>query len=528
VAEAKLFVRQSSGLVRGVPAFDAFVYNLLWLNIGLGIGVTFILAPFLYPGGNIVLATLVATVFCAIHVAVWALLAGAMPRSGGDYVFVSRTVHPAIGFINNWTITILNIMTMVLAAHLFVSDGLSTGLAILGAAIGSPGLMDASAAILEPLPRFLLGGGAIVVLTVVMILFGLGYFRIQRVLFAVGLLGILVVAALLIFSSQTDMQARLDALYGAGAASRTIDAATAAGAPAPTATVGTFLGAIAVTLFSMPWSFASAWLGGEVRHPGRSQMLAMVGSVVVGGLSIALLGWLLISRVGEDLLAASGYLFFTGGESPIGAPPYYHFWGTILTTSAILASVIAIGFIIWTFLWIPINLLSGSRNIFAWAFDRLVPERLADVDERTQTPAIALTIVGVLALIMYGVYAFTGVYFLTSFLAPSLFSLLVLDVAAIVAAYRRPDLLQRAPQALQKIAGVPMLAVLAAIAGAFFAVMLWFMLTDPTLGANSPAALITWAFAWVSGAIVYFAARAYRRRREGYDISGLYQALPPE
>src|SRR5438105_2449144 len=125
---AKLFVRQSSGLVRAVSAFDAFVYNLLWLNIGLGVGVTFILAPFLYPGGDIILATLVATAFTAIHVAVWALLAGAMPRSGGDYVFVSRTIHPLIGFVNNWTITILNVMTMVLAAHLFVSDGLSTAL----------------------------------------------------------------------------------------------------------------------------------------------------------------------------------------------------------------------------------------------------------------------------------------------------------------------------------------------------------------------------------------------------------------
>jgi basic amino acid/polyamine antiporter, APA family len=525
---AKLFVRQSSGLVRAVSAFDAFVYNLLWLNIGLGVGVTFILAPFLYPGGDIILATVVVTIFAAIHCAVWALLAGAMPRSGGDYVFVSRSIHPAIGFLNNWTITILNVMTMVLAAHLFVSDGLSTALAIMGSATGSKGLTDISATILEPLPQFLIGGGAIVVLTAVMIFFGLGYFRIQRVLFAIGVLGVLLAAGLLLFSSHEAVSSRLDALYGANAIQRTIAAAAAAGAPAATPTLGAFLGVMAITLFTMPWSFASAWIGGEVRHPGRSQMLAMVGSVVVGGASIVILGWLLLSRVGEDLLAASGFLFFTGGASPIAAPPYYHFWPSILTTNTLVAGLIAIGFITWTFLWIPINLLSGSRNIFAWAFDRLVPARLADVDDRTQTPLIALAIVGLLALVMFGVYAFTGVYFLTSFLAASMFSLMVLDIAAIVTAYRRPDLLQRAPQALRRIAGVPLIVLLASIAAIFFAVMLWFMLTDSVFGANSPAAFITWGVSYVTGAALWFGARAWHRRRDGYDIAGLYQVLPPE
>lgn len=524
---AKLFVRQSSGLVRAVSAFDAFLYNLLWLNIGLGVGVTFILAPFLYPGGDVILATVVVTVFTAIHCAVWALLAGAMPRSGGDYVFVSRTIHPAVGFINNWTITILNVMTMVLAAHLFVSDGISTALAILGSATGSKGLADSSATILQPLPQFLIGGGAIVVLTAVMIFYGLGYFRIQRILFAIGVLGILIAAGLLLFSSHDAVIAHLDGLYGAKTAQRTIAAAAAAGAPSANPTIGAFLGVMGITLFTMPWSFASAWIGGEVRHPGRSQMIAMVGSVVVGGISIVILGWLLLSRVGEDLLAASGYLFFSGKPSPITAPPYYHFWPSILT-NGVFGAVIAVGFIIWTFLWIPINLLSGSRNIFAWAFDRLVPERLAEVDDRTQTPAIALAIVGVLALVMFGVYAFTGVYFLTSFLAASLFSLMVLDIAAIVAAYRRPDLLQRAPQALRRIAGVPLIAWLAGISAAFFGVMLWFMLTDPVFGGNSPAALITWGTAYVTGAALWFGARAWRRRAEGYDIAGLYQALPPE
>jgi amino acid transporter len=523
-----LFVRQASGLVRSVSGFDAFVYNLLWLNIGLGIGVTFILTPFLFPGSQVLLATAVATIFCAIHVSVWALMSGAMPRSGGDYVFLSRIMHPVVGFIINWTTTMLNVLTIVLAAFLFVSDGVSTSLAILGSVFNSDTLLSWSATLTEEWPQFLVGAGAIIVLSLVMIFVGMGYFRLQRILFAIGIVGLLVAGGLLLFHSSGDVSAGLDKLYGANAVQRTIEAANAAGAPPPASNFTTFMGAIAIALFSMPWAFASAWLGGEVRHPLKMQMRAMVGSVLVGGLAIILFGWLLISRVTEPLLSASGYLFYAGGDSPISAPPYYQFFPSVLTGSRVIGIVIALGFIVWTFLWIPINLLSGSRNIFAWAFDRVVPEKLAEVDPRTHSPVIALSIVGVLSLIFWAVYTFTGVYFLTSFLAPSIFSLFVVDVAAIYAAYRRPDLLARAPAAMRRVAGVPLIVWLGGLAAIFFGVAEWFLLTNDTQGANSKAALVTWGVLYVTGGLIWFIARAVHKRRDGYDLSALYTALPPE
>ena len=38
------------------------------------------------------------------------------------------------------------------------------------------------------------------------------------------------------------------------------------------------------------------------------------------------------------------------------------------------------------------NYLANTRCMFAWAFDRLLPQQLANVNERTHTPVVATVI----------------------------------------------------------------------------------------------------------------------------------------
>jgi amino acid transporter len=45
---------------------------------------------------------------------------------------------------------------------------------------------------------------------------------------------------------------------------------------------------------------------------------------------------------------------------------------------------------LWWFGWSGTVFLSSTRVIFAAAFDRLLPEKVAEVDERTGTPVNAL------------------------------------------------------------------------------------------------------------------------------------------
>jgi len=109
----RLFVRRATGLVREIGLPTAVIIGICNV-IGLGwqkrvfqaagwspvreseyfLGIHPMLMAFLL-GGILVLLT----AWC------YASLAAAMPRSGGGYVFISRVIHPAAGFIGGWLAT---------------------------------------------------------------------------------------------------------------------------------------------------------------------------------------------------------------------------------------------------------------------------------------------------------------------------------------------------------------------------------------------------------------------------------------
>src|SRR6266704_3488578 len=81
--------------VRKATMWDAFWMNSIGMALGIGVGLMFFQGPYLFPGGDAVIATLVTTVVTAFtFIYVYSKFSAAMPRSGGDYVFVSRALHP--------------------------------------------------------------------------------------------------------------------------------------------------------------------------------------------------------------------------------------------------------------------------------------------------------------------------------------------------------------------------------------------------------------------------------------------------
>src|ERR1700758_3318597 len=97
---SKLFVRQSSGLVRNVS-----VTNALFFNVAAFVGVGLTLYPIFYsladadawkagPFSAYGWAAIITGLFCVLLALIFASLPSVMPRSGGDYVFTSRILHP--------------------------------------------------------------------------------------------------------------------------------------------------------------------------------------------------------------------------------------------------------------------------------------------------------------------------------------------------------------------------------------------------------------------------------------------------
>ena len=98
MAEELAFARKASGLVRGLSMWDAFGVGFMnqgltpsiWVMTSLGVGV--------YLGGNLIWATLISMVLAGIGFPiVWGVLGGSMPRSGGEYIYNSRIIHPIVG-----------------------------------------------------------------------------------------------------------------------------------------------------------------------------------------------------------------------------------------------------------------------------------------------------------------------------------------------------------------------------------------------------------------------------------------------
>ena len=101
-----LFVRQATGLVRELSLTDNVVLSASYISVFLG--VTYLtLVPSTFTGANIALAFALTFALCVPHFVTYGWLSSAMPRSGGDYLFLSRVVHPLAGFIVNGIISLV-------------------------------------------------------------------------------------------------------------------------------------------------------------------------------------------------------------------------------------------------------------------------------------------------------------------------------------------------------------------------------------------------------------------------------------
>src|SRR2546425_10462885 len=135
-AQVQVFTRRASGLVRVMSPYSAFAYNIL--NIGIIFPWVYITTIILYPGASIWLGIFITGVFTGFLAVVYAGLASVMPRTGGDYVFQSRTLKPWLGFaivstmiitfflqwqaLGGWLVAILGLSPMFLGLGLTMGN----------------------------------------------------------------------------------------------------------------------------------------------------------------------------------------------------------------------------------------------------------------------------------------------------------------------------------------------------------------------------------------------------------------------
>ena len=103
-----VFVRDATGLVKQISSMDAFGMCVTQMGL-LYVYNVVAFTPGFYPEANPIIGPFIGLLLVLPIAAMYALFSIAIPRSGGDYVWVGRVFHPSLGFITNFAFTILSI-----------------------------------------------------------------------------------------------------------------------------------------------------------------------------------------------------------------------------------------------------------------------------------------------------------------------------------------------------------------------------------------------------------------------------------
>jgi APA family basic amino acid/polyamine antiporter len=234
------------------------------------------------------------------------------------------------------------------------------------------------------------------------------------------------------------------------------------------------------------------------------------------------------STWGHEFLASINTLWIDAPDDyPLASGPDYNYLQAIGNQSLLLTAVVGIGFIVYPAASLIANFVVNSRCLFAWAFDRLLPEKAAEISPRTHSPVLAIVVVAALGWISLAAYTFFGsVKFLGGTTMGYISTFATTALAAVVFPYVRRTLYEASP-VKPKLFGLPLLTVAGAATLAMFAVMIYGFLTNDVFGANVPEGLAFFVGLWVFGLALFLAARSVRSR-QGVPMDVALRELPPE
>ena len=537
--EQQLFVRHSTGLVREASAFDAMVFNAVFsapVGATLAWGVFFALSAF--PGADLITATLISFVLNVPVIIMMALLASSMPRTGGDYVWVSRILSPPLATVSNFGAAFSAMIGATFWARYFPVFALGPILSTFGQFFSNNATLLHWGAKFqtETSWQFVGGFGMILLMTGILIAGTKRTLRWQNIFWVIASLGTFLAFAVLLFGTPHLFQSHFNSMsakYGGGTYQQVIDSARSQiSTHAQPGKMSSTLPAVFVIMTFMMWNWWSVYLSGELKSASdRARHLKIMFTALVWDVVFICLGVLLIFKI-------AGYSFMsavnTAGNQAYKIPtgPWYHFLASLTYNVQVVTVLIVGSFLFWSLPAMVGNTFMPVRTVFAWAFDRLLPARLADVNERTHSPVPAILLVMglVTAMLWWSVNGTTFQTWLALGVLAGVVCVWIVCIAAFLFPTRRPELYKASP-ANVSLWGVPLLKIVSPLSFLVMCFLVYDALKYPALMIQKTA-----HWWWVPGfmgavaafgLLVYYVAK-YVRRAQGIDVDLVYRELPPE
>ena len=542
------FARKASGLVRGLSVWDAFGVGFMnqgltpsiWVMVSLGLSV--------FMGGNLIIATIMSVVLAGIGFPlVWGILGGSMPRSGGEYVYNSRIIHPLIGIGESFGNAFIWLMWIYVLAPWMADPGLK----MMGQMMGSSWLYntanDTYLGGLSPhLGAFVIASVANVI-AVLFVVFGVKVFaRIQKVVMGLGLIGAAAIIVALFMYSKADfirdwnsMAAQYHSLdYNAFIAATQKAAGTTI--PSHWNWYDTF-GVMVAGSWLFAYSYSIAFIAGEVKRPQRSIILANLFAIIVPAVFMILTAIGLYHIVDFKFLSAAAW---ADQHDVVNVAGYAMPWSThfvglagIVMHNKVVVFLMVLSFLLFDLWWIALSYLAFPRIIFAWGMDHMGPKWFTDVNARFASPVKNYLLGFAIAEGLIALYVFWNNSPMQGLSVTALEIFSVFGVTAIAAAIfpfskRAKRIWESSPYRTWSIWKVPVVTFGAVINLAYLAILAVFFFfqgrkssaLEGFTAATGYLILGTWAcgLAWYG----FWTRRA--KRTAGISIRMLTGELPPE
>ena len=524
----KVFTRDATGLIRELSVFDSF--GVAFTGVGV-ISIFLFFSSFMTaaPTDNPLLSVVLMIIPLMALAAAWAYLMAVFPRSGGDYVYNTRAVNPALGVMTDFlyvsilpsVLSVFAIIAIQVFGDMFTIEGFLTGnsgLSAIATGLGDPNQQFVLVTLLTVLTAFFLVGRTKI------------YARFQAFFVLAGIVAVIGLVAAMAATSNSAYQALLNQTFHVDY-NTIIQNATAKGYVSPSLT-GLSLYGTSFLVFWMAGPEYAAFVAGETKRPQRTGLISIVGAQVVVAILFVLVGLAGFSTFGIDFSYSVNYLVGQGANPlPTSQVTFLDLAVPLMGNPVIVGlvfTVIGVG----AYLVGSNAVLAASRKIFAWSFDRLLPAKFADVSPRFGTPIYSSILVSVIAeifnyLIIYNV----GIYNIVAGFS-TVYSTLIWGLsglAAILLPFRK-QIFDQAPEFVRKkIAGVPVMSIIGAIAFVSIVGLLIFGQVIPSLqGTGVDPRPIVWTFGIFFGGLVYYYIVKWYRMKHGIDLSLVYKQIPPE
>ena len=537
----EVFLRNSSGVVRAMSTRDGMFFGYLSGTGLYGVALFFFMGLGTFPGASVTLALIINLVIFAAVYGAYSMLGSAMPRSGGDYVFQSRIISPAFGFVATFSgLCFWQFFYAFLAANVLVTACLVPFCQGIGAITGGHGWITVANWLagthvtLAFAIFFLLLAGVIMSRGMRVYLLIQRWFMIGLTAIAIAIIGI----QWLVVPHSTFLHNfnKFERAIGALSASNVISKAAQLGYTPHAFSWGSTL-ALTALLGSGTylWCMWQTELLGEMKSAGnlRRVFTSMWGGAVLITVTFLIALTMTYHYVGWHLMGPFIFLAFKhpdalgGGWAVRGAPSFF----MIPTLNVIVAIVIFLGF------FGPISqsmfntTMAVSRLLLAQSFDRVLPSWVGQVNRRG-VPGNAVwggTAVAIVLAILFSIQPTLSQTLVAGYVFGFL-GLIGTPIAAILFPYRMRATYAASPAARYKVFGLPAVSIVGVLALAVFVFINVELLSQPATGVLTRAALWSWItfFVVTAAAIIYYFVRAAVLKKSGTDLRHAFRDVPPE